>query len=446
LHVARFWCAQQNLNFSPLRRNAPELERTWLRINQTWLSFFQERYPEKWPEVQKMFDKGYTPEQFAVEMFMFVQGQMDASQKWGELIEKFIFSNLGLLANRADPCVYSGIYKGKPVILCHATDDFPLLCKDRSTYDEMIVAFWKQWTVHALDQVKMFFGIQFINSVQCVTLDQTHKVKEIVAEVFGQNHDLQTGNKEGYSTPMIAGTEHDNDLAACTPYLPIELAIAQKQTFGFSYCHILGGCMRCALWTRLNILTACLVLAQYQLAPGSLHFCALKHLVGYLWLHPNLPLVFRHSDVPQDVSAINFSILDSPTSEQSVSAFQIDVVPTDANFSYDSDPKSFTSCDNLYMSGDQSPTKRSPMIDNEAPPMVNRITPPITECLVDANLPGGLYERMATSGGSIEMGGTTTISIACKQTCMSESTTEAETAAAAYLGKVIRWLVFLWAI
>jgi hypothetical protein len=43
---------------------------------------------------------------------------------------------------------------------------------------------------------------------------------------------------------------------------------------------------------------------------------------------------------------------------------------------------------------------------------INRISPPITECLVDANLPGGLYERMATSGGSIEMGGTTVISIA----------------------------------
>jgi hypothetical protein len=193
--------------------------------------------------------------------------------------------------------------------------------------------------------------------------------------------------------------------------------------------------MHCALWTRLDILTACLVLTQYQSAPGSLHFCALKHLVGYLRLHPDLPLVFKRSEIPHDISSINFSILDSPTKEQSaeVNAFHIDVIPTDANVSYDSDPMSFTSCDNLYMSSEQSTTtaKRSPIIDNQAP-MVNRITPPITECLVDANLPGGLYEHMATSGGSIEMSGTTTISIACKQTCMSESTTEAEIAAAAY--------------
>jgi hypothetical protein len=72
---------------------------------------------------------------------------------------------------------------------------------------------------------------------------------------------------------------------------------------------------------------------------------------------------------------------------------------------------------------------------------INRMSPPITECLVNANLPEGLYERMATSGGSIEMGETADISIAQKQTTMAESSTEAELAAAAYLGKILRWLV-----
>jgi hypothetical protein len=104
-----------------------------------------------------------------------------------------------------------------------------------------------------------------------VTLDQTHKIKDIVIEVFGPSLDKQQG-KRGYSTSMIAGTEHGNSLAACTPYTPDELAIVQKGTFGFGYCHILGGCMHCALWTHLDILAACLVLAQYQASPGSLHF------------------------------------------------------------------------------------------------------------------------------------------------------------------------------
>jgi hypothetical protein len=108
---------------------------------------------------------------------------------------------------------------------------------------------------------------------------------------------------------MIAGAEYGNDLATCTPYTSDELAIAQKQTFGFGYRHILGGCMHCALWTRLDILTACLVLAQYQASPGSLHVRALKHLVGYLRLHPDIPLTFNRSTIPKEISAIAIKTL-----------------------------------------------------------------------------------------------------------------------------------------
>ena len=108
--------------------NSPETGRTWLRINQTWLDYYRERFPEKWPAIQTLLDQHFRPEQFAVEMFMFVQGRTDGSRKWGELVEEFIFSDLALLANQADPCTYSGIYHTAPVILCRATDDFLLFC------------------------------------------------------------------------------------------------------------------------------------------------------------------------------------------------------------------------------------------------------------------------------------------------------------------------------
>jgi hypothetical protein len=107
--------------------NFPESERTWLCINQTWLDFYHKQCPNKWKGIQEQLDKGYRPDQFAVEMFMFVQGQTDASRKWGELVEAFIFKVLGLLANRANPCTYSGLYKKQPVILSCATNNFLLI-------------------------------------------------------------------------------------------------------------------------------------------------------------------------------------------------------------------------------------------------------------------------------------------------------------------------------
>ena len=155
----------------------------WLRINQTWLDYYRGRFPKKWPDIQALLDQHHRPKQFAVEMFMFVQGRTDTSRKWGKLVEESIFSDLTLLANRADPCTYSGIYENQPVILCCATDDFLLFCHDKSTYDAMIITFRKKWTVHTLDEVKMFFGIRFICSDRCVTLDQNHKL-EILSSMF----------------------------------------------------------------------------------------------------------------------------------------------------------------------------------------------------------------------------------------------------------------------
>jgi hypothetical protein len=48
---------------------------------------------------------------------------------------------------------------------------------------------------------------------------------------------------------------------------------------------------------------------------------------------------------------------------------------------------------------------------------------------------------MATTGGSIEMGGTIVVPIAHKQDVMAENSTEAEIDVATYLGKILRWLV-----
>jgi hypothetical protein len=48
---------------------------------------------------------------------------------------------------------------------------------------------------------------------------------------------------------------------------------------------------------------------------------------------------------------------------------------------------------------------------------------------------------MATTGGAIEMGGTTVIPVAHKQDVMSAHSTKAKIDAATYLGKILRWLV-----
>ena len=86
----------------------------------------------------------------------------------------------------------------------------------------MITIFRQRWTVHALDIVKVFFGIRIICSSRCVTLDQNDKIHGIICDVFGVNYLKQHPGK-GYATPMITGTVYANTLAACTPYSDSEL-------------------------------------------------------------------------------------------------------------------------------------------------------------------------------------------------------------------------------
>jgi hypothetical protein len=89
--------------------------------------------------------------------------------------------------------------------------------------------------------------------------------------------------------------------------------------------------MHCTLWTCLDILTACLVLVQYQAAPGLLHFRALKHLVGYLRLHPDLPMTFNRSSVAKEVSAMNFDLLDPEDLADHVGSAFVKIVPATPN-------------------------------------------------------------------------------------------------------------------
>jgi hypothetical protein len=65
---------------------------------------------------------------------------------------------------------------------------------------------------------------------------------------------------------------------------------------------------------------------------------------------------------------------------------------------------------------------------------------PFTEAYADSNLPGGIYERHAHAGASIEISGTTVITICKKQDTMSDNSTIAEIGAANLTVKSIRWL------
>jgi hypothetical protein len=203
-----------------------------LRINREWVEFIKLHKPDWWIKVEKLL-QNHSINDLAVEMCMFVQGCVDASLIWTIEVEDFISSDMKLLANRADPCVYSGIVNNEPVILGRATYDFLCACEMTETYEYTVSRFRTRWKIHALGLVWTFFGLNFVATPNCITVDQTDKCEKIITQVFGPSWRLQKP-KGSCNIPMKAGSKHAEMLSRSPPLSDVAL-MAAEVSFGFKY-------------------------------------------------------------------------------------------------------------------------------------------------------------------------------------------------------------------
>jgi hypothetical protein len=277
----------------------------YLKINREWLEFIKLHKPEWWDRVKNLLSK-HTVSELAVEMFMFVQGRVNTSLMWAIEVEEFLSSTLKLVANCADPCVYYGIVNGEPVILGRATDDFLCAYEKKSTYDYIVEQFRQKWKIHALGVVRKFFGLNFVISTNCITIDQIDKCEKIITQVFGPSWKLPHP-KGTFTIPMKAGSKYAELLARSPPLSDADL-LAKELSFRFKYRSILGACVHLAIWARLDILLACVVLAQSQTNTDHEHFEALKHLIGYLSRNPDIPLTYCRQRFDASVSSLDIQI------------------------------------------------------------------------------------------------------------------------------------------
>jgi hypothetical protein len=186
-------------------------------------------------------------------------------------------------------------------------------------------------------------------------------------------------------------------------------------------------------------------------------------MVGYLRLHPDLPLTFDHSrflntvgsfDIQIDhldplqiqflgpeayhIASIQLLCADHAAYDLSVAAMEI---PTEYDRIKIVPP--YTSA-----KATASPNKNTPHIDPDAfiPSTVADTSfgpdwhAPYTESFVDANLPGGIFKKTPYLGFAVSMSGTCVFPFCRKCDTATENTTEAEMTACNHLGKALRWL------
>jgi hypothetical protein len=262
------------------------------------------------------------------------------------------------------------------------------------------------------------------------------------------------------------------EMLARSPPLSDEALIATEHYFGFKYRSVLGACVHLVIWTRLDILLACVVLAQFQTSTGVEHYEALKHLVGYLRRNPDVPLTYCRQRFDASVSLLDIQIneTDPLTSEifssSSYHVGSVDLITRTQDLIVASALLFETDEARQVLPGairDDTPISipKEPSLPDETvvdakiatfpesvDDPINQLptssslprTAPFTESFVDDNLPGGIFEKIPFLGFTIKMAGTCLFPLCCKAETHADNTTESEMDAANRLGKGHRWM------
>ncbi len=96
---------------------------------------------------------------------------------------------LGLIKNCANQCIYQGTIKQCHVVLARATDDILVGTLSLDTYNHIVTTLESHWKMNNMGpQVSHFLGLRFLFSSNCMTIDQTHMVHEMILQyVYGSS-------------------------------------------------------------------------------------------------------------------------------------------------------------------------------------------------------------------------------------------------------------------
>jgi hypothetical protein len=264
---------------------------------------------------------------------------------------------------------------------------------------------------------------------------------------------------------MKAGSKYAEMLARSPPLSDNNL-ITTENSFGFKYISVLGACVHLAIWTRLDILLACAVLAQFQTNTGIEHYEALKHhFIGYLRRNPDIPLTYCRRRFDASVSHLNIEINEiDPLQSDIFSSTSYHVGSVDLNTRTQdlviASALLFETAEARQVLPGAIHTDHIPHLPDEATvdadiaqfpksvddpiahlPQTSGLpcSAPFTESFVDANLPGGIFEKTLFLGFTIEMSGTCVFPLCCKAETPAGNTTESKMDAANRVGKGHRW-------
>ena len=193
-------------------------------------------------------------------------GMHQAGFNWHKLIDK-VLRDAGLSRSEHDACVYSKFNGEKWMIICLYVDDL-LIGGDQESQMSMIEHLKSKFSVSAEGSVKRYLGINVTTNDDTWKLDQYDDIMDFLKE-----HNMESSRV----------TDRPGDPRM--DYNEVRNGTLVNQAI---YRSAVGGLLWFAIATRPDILYAVNVVAQFQQAPTSIAWNAVKKIMRYLSHNPRL--------------------------------------------------------------------------------------------------------------------------------------------------------------
>lgn len=186
-----------------------------------------------------------------------------------------ILADLGLHPTNADPCLFTGTFQNKWILLVAYVDDGIISCDDKQILTALLKKIGQKIKVREVVS-DCFIGFEIERTEDRIKLHQNSYILKVL-ETFNMA-DCQPAPTPLSDVEKLYD-QTDNDLPADSPYR-----------------ELLGALNYCACVTRLDIAFAVGVLSRFCQAPLEKHWTAAKRVLKYLKGTSNYGINFKQSD------------------------------------------------------------------------------------------------------------------------------------------------------
>ena len=257
---------------------APEASRLYCSLPPTYLEWLTQVFNETFERDQR----------YVMQMLNSCQGTKDASCLFYKLLRKAL-EGYGFIRSTVDHAYFVKPLEGNHHLYASVATDDILVSYPSYKFFEDLKTYMKQFFELSVQNgaTLKFLGVRYIQSEQCITLDQAAYTCDMLEHYFGTDIDkIKT-----VRTPMRYDTDYEKELFAAIPLPPKEMKrFVIKYKGGYRFW--IGKLMFLCTQTRFEIGFAVQRLSEYNCGPTKPAFESIVRILRYLAGDVLRPLVY----------------------------------------------------------------------------------------------------------------------------------------------------------